>query len=182
MRIINNKIFFLGFFLILTLSCDFSKDEIINELKFKSDPLGIASNIRMIYSDSTKIKAILTAPIHIDYTNLSLKYSEFPEGLKITFYDDFQNENNLIADYAILYNNTSIIDLRGDVKLISHDNSILETTQLYWDADFDWLFTEKKFTLQSDEYDINAQRLDTDKEFRKFQTGKLSGTVLVNEN
>ena len=91
MRIINNKIIFLGFFLILILSCDFSKDEISNELKFKSDPLGIASNIRMIYTDSTKIKAILNAPVHIDYTNLSLKYSEFPEGLKVTFYDDFQN-------------------------------------------------------------------------------------------
>ena len=75
-----------------------------------------------------------------------------------------------------------LFDKKGNVKLTSHDNSILETKQLYWDADFDWIFTEKKFTLKSDEYDINAQRLDTDKEFSKFQTGELSGTVLVNEN
>ncbi len=182
MEINNKKIFLLGLFLILNFSCDFSKDEIPNEMKFNGEPLGIASNIRMIYSDSTKIKAILTAPVHLDYTNLSLKYSEFPDGLEVVFYDDFQNQNKLIADYGILYNNTSIIDLKGNVKLTSHDNSILETNQLYWDADFDWIFTEKKFTLKSDEYDINAQRLDTDKEFSKFQTGKLSGTVLVNEN
>jgi len=49
------------------------------------EPLGTASNIRMIYTDSIKIQAILTAPKHVDYTNLSFRYAEFPEGLKVIF-------------------------------------------------------------------------------------------------
>ena len=44
----------------------------------RQDPLGTAKNIRMVYTDSIKIQAILTAPIHIDYTNLDFKYAEFP--------------------------------------------------------------------------------------------------------
>ena len=39
------------------------------------EPLGTAWNIRMIYTDSTKIQAILTAPKHLDYTNLSFRSS-----------------------------------------------------------------------------------------------------------
>tara|TARA_B110000263_G_C15306786_1_gene510842 strand:- start:2843 stop:3400 length:558 start_codon:yes stop_codon:yes gene_type:complete len=165
----------------LIISCKISKDEIINDSKFIGEPLGIANNIRMIYTDSTIVKAIMTAPIHIDYTNLSLKYSEFPDGVKVVFYDDFQNENQVIADYGILYNNTSIVDLRGNVTLTSHDKSILITPQLYWDADSDWIFTENKFTFKSSEYNIKAMRLDTNKEFSNFQTGELSGTVAVDE-
>ena len=41
----------------------------------RQDPLGTAKNIRMVYTDSIKIQAILTAPIHIDYTNLDFKYA-----------------------------------------------------------------------------------------------------------
>ena len=41
----------------------------------------------MIYTDSTKIKAILTAPKYLDYTNLSFQYSTFPKGLKVDFFE-----------------------------------------------------------------------------------------------
>ena len=41
----------------------------------RQDPLGTAKNIRMVYTDSIKIQAILTAPMHIDYTNLDFKYA-----------------------------------------------------------------------------------------------------------
>jgi len=169
------------FILTFVLSCDIFNEQVINDSNFSGDPLGIAYDVRMVYTDSSKIKAILTSPKHIDFTNLSLKYSEFPEGVKVVFYDNFKNENIIVADYGILYNNTSIIDLKGNVVLESHDKSILNTSQLYWDADSDWIFTEEKFTFISEDYNVNATRLDTNREFSKFQTGELYGTVTVEE-
>ena len=59
----------------------------------RQDPIGTAMNIRMIYTDSIEIQAILTAPKHIDYTNLDFRYSEFPEGLKVTFFDNSGNDS-----------------------------------------------------------------------------------------
>ena len=177
--------FFKKEFLVITLALFFSCDggsPILKEInQFNENPVGIAYDIRMTYTDSAMVKAILTAPINMDYTHLSFKYSEFPEGLKIIFYNDNNEENTLVADYGILYNQTRIVDLQGNVVLLSNDGSRLETSQMYWDSEKEWLFTEQPFIFKSENEDMAATRLDTNKEFSKFQTGKLSGTILVEE-
>ena len=82
-----------------------------------------------------RIQAILTAPKHVDYTNLSFRYAEFPEGLKVIFFDNDGNENEVLADYGILYDETKLIDLKGNVQLKSHDGSILTyQSNLFWDC------------------------------------------------
>lgn len=177
--------FFKKEFLVITVALFFSCDggsPILKEInQFNENPVGIAYDIRMTYTDSAMVKAILTAPINMDYTHLSFKYSEFPEGLKIIFYNDNNEENTLVADYGILYNQTRIVDLQGNVVLLSNDGSRLETSQMYWDSEKEWLFTEQPFIFKSENEDMAATRLDTNKEFSKFQTGKLSGTILVEE-
>lgn len=177
--------FFKKEFLLITVALFFSCDggsPILKEInQFNENPVGIAYDIRMTYTDSAMVKAILTAPINMDYTHLSFKYSEFPEGLKIIFYNDNNEENTLVADYGILYNQTRIVDLQGNVVLLSNDGSRLETSQMYWDSEKEWLFTEQPFIFKSENEDMAATRLDTNKEFSKFQTGKLSGTILVEE-
>ena len=75
----------------------------------------------------------------------------------------------------------SLLKVKGNVVLLSHDGSRLETDQMYWDAEKEWLFTEQPFTFENVNYDMAAMRLDTNKEFSKFQTGKLTGTMLVEE-
>ena len=50
----------------------------------------------MTYTDSAVVKAILTAPVNLDFTHLSFKYSEFPEGLKIIFFNSNNDENTLL--------------------------------------------------------------------------------------
>ncbi|MDG1762416.1 MAG: LPS export ABC transporter periplasmic protein LptC [Flavobacteriaceae bacterium] len=165
----------------LFVSCEDSSDVLSEIIQDRQEPLGTAWNIRMVYTDSTKIQAILTAPRHVDYTNLSFRYAEFPEGLKVVFYDNLERENELVADYGILYSDTKLIDLKGNVRLQSHDGSVLTTTQLFWDAESEWLFTEKPFRFEDNDYNFEALRLDTNKEFTKFQTGSLIGTVIVSE-
>ncbi len=166
----------------LVISCE-DNTEILKEINTdRQDPLGTAKNIRMVYTDSIKIQAILTAPLHIDYTNLDFKYAEFPKGLKVVFFDDAGNENEVLANYGLLYNDTRLIDLKGNVQLKSHDGSVLTTNQLFWDAENEWLFTEEEFTFQDKDYNFNALRLDTNKDFTKFQTGNLIGTITVSES
>jgi LPS export ABC transporter protein LptC len=169
------------FTMALSFSCEDSTKELSEIIKDRQEALGTAANIRMVYTDSTKIQAILTAPKHVDYTNLSFRYAEFPEGLKVIFYDNLERENEVIADYGILYNDTRLVDLRGNVRLQSHDGSLLTTSQLFWDAESEWLFTEKPFRFEDSDYNFEALRLDTNKEFTKFQTGSLIGTVTVSE-
>ena len=162
-------------------SCDDSSTLLKQINTFNENPVGIAYNINMTYTDSALIKARLEAPVHLDFSHLSFKYSEFPDGLKVIFYNDQNQENTVYADYGILYNQTKIVDLQGNVVLLSYDGSRLETDQMYWDAEKEWLFTEEPFLFQNNDYNLAANRLDTNKEFSKFQTGKLSGTIAVEE-
>ena len=179
LKILKNV--FSVFAVILHFSCDDGSSTLKQINQFNENPVGIAYDIHMTYTDSAEVKAILTAPLNLDYTHLSFKYSEFPEGLKIIFYNDNNEENTVVADYGILYNQTKIVDLQGNVVLLSNDGSRLETSQMYWDSEKEWLFTEQPFTFKNINYDMAAIRLDTNKEFSKFQTGNLTGTLLVNE-
>ena len=171
------KIFKKGFSVFavtLFFSCDDGSSILKQINRFNENPVGIAYDIHMTYTDSAEVKAILTAPVNLDYTHLSFKYSEFPEGLKIIFYNNNNEENTVVADYGILYNQTKIVDLQGNVVLLSHDGSRLETNQMYWDSEKEWLFTEQPFTFKNVNYDMAAIRLDTNREFSKFPNRKVN--------
>ena len=79
---------FLPFLIFLQfISCDTS--EYINT-SAPSDrvPIGIAKDFEMIYTDSMKIKSIINALTHKDFSNHPINYSEFEDGIKVTLYDD----------------------------------------------------------------------------------------------
>ena len=170
------------FILIFLLSCEDNFQEIQNINSKNILPLGITENLKLIYTDSAKVKAILYSDLNKDFTNQSFPYSEFPEGVKITFYDNDLNETIVTSDYAVTYNKTNIVNLIGNVVINNFDGSELKTKQLYWDPEQEWLFTEEKFSFKNIDYDIVASRLDANRSFTIFNTGKLDGKVLVEDN
>ena len=175
--------YFLRFFIfIFLLSCEDNFQEIQNINSKNILPIGITENLKLIYTDSAKVKAILYSNLNKDFTNQSFPYSEFPDGVKITFYDKDLNETIVTSDYAITYNKTNIVNLIGNVVINNFDGSELKTNQLYWDPEQEWLFTEEKFSFKNIDYDIIASRLDANRSFTIFNTGKLDGKVLVEDN
>ena len=170
------------FIFIFLLSCEDNFQEIQNINSKNILPIGITENLKLIYTDSAKVKAILYSDLNKDFTNQSFPYSEFPEGVKITFYDNDLNETIVTSDYAITYNKTNIVNLIGNVVINNFDGSELKTKQLYWDPEQEWLFTEEKFSFKNIDYDILASRLDANRSFTIFNTGKLDGKVLVEDN
>ena len=170
------------FIFIFLLSCEDNFQEIQNINSKNILPIGITENLKLIYTDSAKVKAILYSDLNKDFTNQSFPYSEFPEGVKITFYDNDLNETIVTSDYAVTYNKTNIVNLIGNVVINNFDGSELKTKQLYWDPEQEWLFTEEKFSFKNIDYDIVASRLDANRSFTIFNTGKLDGKVLVEDN
>ncbi|MDC6480693.1 LPS export ABC transporter periplasmic protein LptC [Flavobacteriaceae bacterium] len=167
---------------ILLFSCEDNFQE-IKKINSKSLlPVGITENLKLIYTDSAKVKAILYSSLNKDFTNKTFPYSEFPNGIKISFFDKENNETIVTSNYAIMYNKTNIVDMRGNVIINNYDGSELKTDQLFWDPEQEWLFTEEKFTFKNIDYDIVATRLDANRSFTIFNTGELDGKVLVDDN
>jgi LPS export ABC transporter protein LptC len=167
--------------LIFILGCDNNFQEIKNINSKDSFAVGETENLKLIYTDSAKVKAILYSSLNLDFTNQVFPYSEFPNGVEITFFDKENNQTIVKSDYAITYNKTNIVNLVGNVIINNYDGSELKTNQLYWDPEQEWLFSEEKFTFKNTDYDITAKRLDANRSFSIFNTGKLDGKVLVED-
>ena len=162
----------------MLFSCDDDLAKVPNVNLTPLSPAGIGKNIRLVYTDSAKIKAILTSAKNLDYSNQDFPYSEFPEGLQVEFFDDNDNKSVITADYGVLYNQTSLVELRGNVHLRTHDEKTLKTEQLYWDQGNEWIFTEKRFQFRSPETDMDATRLDISRDFKFFSSDRVfSGEV-----
>jgi len=159
-------------------SCESNFKEVqkLNEKKFL--PTGQADTINLVYTDSGKVKAILISPKMIDYGSLQNPYTEFPKGIKVTIYDDKSNKNYVVADYAVSYKRTNLIDLQGNVKITTFDNKILETSQLYYDQKNEWFFTEKQFKYSDGQGGfLQGPGVDFSKDFTIFNMQKSNGEV-----
>lgn len=110
-------------------------------------PTGEADSALVKYTDSAQIKSEMYAIKMLDYGKAKYPFNHFPKGVKVTFYDKNKKKNHIVADRATSYTPTGIIDLRGNVKITSHDGKVMQTQQLYYDQKNKWFFTEHYFKV-----------------------------------
>lgn len=93
----------------------------------------ISQNVTVIYSDSAKVKAQITAPEMRNYQT-DTPYFEFQKGITIVFYDENGAESQRIkADYAIQKEAQELIEFRRNVVITRVDGSIIKTEELIHD-------------------------------------------------
>lgn len=144
-------------------------------------PSGIAENFNLTYTESGKVKAILTSPVNQDFSNQDFPYQEFPNGITVDIYDENNNKSTITADYGIIYSATNLIDLRGNVVLQTHDGKKLESPQLFWDEKNEWVFTEKNYTFTSPDLNMSGVGIDFDKEFNQVNSHNNSGSAIIKD-
>ncbi|NAS31409.1 LPS export ABC transporter periplasmic protein LptC [Flavobacteriaceae bacterium R38] len=183
------KLFFKHIFInivtVFTVTMFFSCENEIKELReldtVKKFPEGIAEDFVLTYTDSARVKAILTSEKNLNFSNQSFPYQEFPDGVKVVFMGDNNKESVVTADYAIIYSLTDVIDLRGNVVLETHDGKRLEAPQLYWDQKNEWIFTEKNYTFTSPDLNMGGIGIDFNKEFTIVNSHKNAGDAVIKE-
>lgn len=177
-------------------SCESKDQSELLGLDSKLFPQGVAKNFKLYYNenritegdlsvvrDTTSLSAILEAQLSEDYQQLVFPFRIFPEGLRLTLIDDNGDRTYINADYGKLYVLTSMIDLRGDVLIDLPDGSTLETDQLYWDRENDWVFTDKdfKYTNKKDNSLMHGRGMDFKRDFSYFNAHKTFGTMVLKE-
>ena len=140
-------------------------------------PTGDADRINLKYTDSGRITAILMSPRMLDFSNVSFPFTEFPKGMGLTLYDKNGKKTFIKSDYAVTFNITNIIDLRGNVKITSENGQTLETEQLYFDQKNEWFFTEKSFKFTDAKGVSNGQGIDFSKDFKVINSQKIAAEV-----
>lgn len=146
------------------------RGEEIRKSRIKSDaPIAQGTGINLKYTDSGKVTTHLKATRMSDYSNAGFPYKEFPDGVEVTFIDEEGKENIITSKYAILYDNTDLIDLQDEVTLFTSDSVTLNASQLYWDQKNNWIFTDKPYRLVTADGSSNDGDLfDSNKDFTNF--------------
>ena len=157
-------------------------------------PRGIAENFSLTYTeskepmaveaiDSSKVIAVLKSSLSENFENLVFPYKTFPEGLEVDLYDEEGNKNTIVADYGIIYSATNLIDLQGNVVVLTNDGKKLEAPQLYYDQTNEWIFTQEKFkfTNPEDGTVMDGEGMDFNKDLSFFNAHKTYGLMTIKE-
>jgi LPS export ABC transporter protein LptC len=106
-------------------------------------PVQRFTDVDVIYSDSAKVKAHMTAPLMLDYsvpkTDAKVKdttkpYTEMPKGVKVTFYDDSLHQTcTITADYGKRKIADKVIELRKNVVGTNVKGETFNSDELIWD-------------------------------------------------
>ena len=146
-------------------------------------PQAIGRGINLKYTDSGKVVATLKSEKMRDFSNKEFPYREFPEGLQVEFFDDEDKKNTVTANYGVIYEKTGLIDLQGDVVIVTSDSTRLTASQLYWDQNFNWVFTDRPNTIRFQNGALNeGMGFDSNQEFSNFRSRSNVGVQVIKED
>lgn len=146
-------------------------------------PQSIGAGIDLKYIDSGLVVATLKSETMRDFSNKSFPYREFPDGLVVEFYDDERKKNTVTANYGVVYNETGLVDLQGNVVVVTSDSTVLTADQLYWDQSRNWVFTDHPNTIRFENGAINdGQGFDSNQEFSNFRSRSNVGVQILEED
>ncbi len=179
------KYIYINIVTVITVTMFFSCNGNLKEIRklnmSSKSPAGIANNFKLTYTDSTRVKAIVTGPVYKDFSNQKFQFREFPDGIQVNFYDAEKNKSVVTANYGIIYSSTGLVELIGDVVLETHEGKKLEAPQLYWDQKNEWTFTEKNYTFTSEDLNMKGIGIDFNKDFTQVSSHRNTGNALLKE-
>lgn len=152
----------------------------------QNQPMGEAKNINLKYTEAEdsigRVIANLESPKMLDYSNREFSFSEFPDGVRLSLYDENNQKNIVLADYGIVYNKTDLIDLQGNVILITPQKDSLFAEQMYYDQKRQWLFSNQPVRLKSITANSgNGDIFDSDTKFKNYTILEGRGEMILKD-
>lgn len=166
----------------LFVSCESDMQRVKTITSISGLPTQSAKNVEIIHTDSAKITMIVNAKKLNKYNNVEKPYTEFPEGLKVDFYNEFEEVNGqLFANYAIRDDETAIWEARYDVVVIGSEGKILNTELLFWDEQKEIIYTDEFVKITEEESIIYGTGFESNQDFSNWRILNITGTIYIDE-
>ncbi|WP_345170547.1 LPS export ABC transporter periplasmic protein LptC [Algibacter aquimarinus] len=177
------KIIFIVTVFIVTMffSCNNNYQKVQQMGISENEPIGVAEHINLKYTDSGRVTANLLSAKMLDYSNRDFPYNEFTEGVTLYLFDRENKKNTVVSDYAISYDKTNLIDLQGNVKIITHTNDTLFAEQLYYDNKKEWIYTNLPVRFRQGNDMIYGNGFDSNKNFTNAEVLEVTGVITLEE-
>jgi LPS export ABC transporter protein LptC len=165
------------FFLILSCSSGLEKNKTFEAY---SGPIMEADTVKIMYSDSAKVRVIVNATKQYEYENGD---REFPNDIIIEFFEpDGTLSSTLEANSAYFTKETNLYKAEGDVEVIGYiEARKLNSEELYWEPDKEEIYTETFVRIQSEDQISTGTGLRAKQDFSSYRILKPSGTIYLEE-
>lgn len=135
----------IGFGLILiTVSCKSDIDKISALILNNEIPSQVGVDYSVSYTDSGRLQLSYSTPLFKYFSYTKDPYYEFPEGIRVVFYDENEHEKQLItAKYALYYDTKNFWEARDSV--VARDlqtGRMVESEQMFWDQNEKKIYSE----------------------------------------
>ncbi|WP_025663367.1 LPS export ABC transporter periplasmic protein LptC [Aquimarina megaterium] len=171
-----------AFAVTMFFSCQSTTKNDLGGLILEDAPIAEGYEINLKYTDSGRLTAILKTSKILDYSNKPFVYHEFPEGIVLDIIDKEGKVSVVTSDYAISYQQTGLIDMRGNVDIRTADSTHLQAKQLYWDQNINWIFTDQPYKSYLPDGTINeADGFDANQDFTILNSRINDGVMFIEE-
>jgi len=132
-------------------------------------------NTKVTFSDSGRVKAVLTAGRIRVFSKFG--YTLIDDGAKVDFYKNGSYSSTLTGKSGKIFDNSKDVEVYESVRLVSEDGSVLTTERLYW--------VNKTQRIKSDDFvhittktdDIKGYGFEADQNLKNYTIYKVSGEV-----
>ena len=141
-----------------------------------------AIDIRVSYSDSGRLKAILESPLLEKYSTED-PYMLFPEGIHVFFYDSLETlVSEIKSDFAINYEKKKLMEVRKNVVILDYKNDKeLLTEVLFWDQAKHIIYNNVFVTIKEDGQIMHGDSMRADENLEHFEMFQVRATIDIIE-
>src|ERR1700741_1993093 len=146
-------------------------------------PVTSYTDVDVIYSDSAKVKAHMTAPLMLDYDKVEKPYTEMPKGVKVIFYGtDLKETGTITANYAIYHKKEKVILLRKNVVGTNVKGETFSSDELIWDQNTKQITSNQVVRVRmADGTALDGTSFTSDEGLNHWKFGAAHGPINLNK-
>jgi len=166
---------------LILFSCEYDVKTINTISAIDTMPVESAKDIEIIYSEEGSPRALLTSPQYNKYEGKN-PYMEFPDGIKLIFFDSLNNEKSqLTANYAISDEKSQIMEAKNNVVVINYEkNETINTEHLIWDQKKQLIYSNVFVKISTkDEVIYGQEGFESDQNMDKWIIKKTSAEFKI---
>lgn len=150
----------------------------------KQLPAESGKNVEIIYSDSAKIKAKLTA-VQLDRYAGKKSYMLLPKGMEVLFFNEKgEQQTKLTANYGIGFDNgkgMEHMEAKGNVVVINEKGDRLNTEHLIWNAITRKIYTNEFVKITTKDEVIWGDGLEANQDFSEYEIKHPKGQISLKD-
>jgi LPS export ABC transporter protein LptC len=136
-------------------------------------------DVQINYSDNGVVRIQASGPTATRF-NTEKPYLEFPDGIKILFYNSAREvESTLTAKHATAVENSHSMTARDSVVVVNNKGEVLNTDELIWDEEKKIIYSNSFVKISTKDEILYGNGMIANENFTDYTIKHITGTIKV---